>query len=99
MRDGVNRCGVAWDARGGERHMCRAVQFFISPLHRDFLPPIRDLLPAGVGSTTCRLQLHFFLRARRSAKVSQGIIKKLTDKGFGFIEGERGDIFFHHTAV
>ena len=29
----------------------------------------------------------------------QGTIKKLTDKGFGFIEGERGDVFFHHTAV
>ncbi len=31
--------------------------------------------------------------------MSQGTIKKLTDKGFGFIEGERGDIFFHHSAV
>jgi len=30
----------------------------------------------------------------------QGTIKKLvTDKGFGFIEGERGDVFFHHSAV
>jgi CspA family cold shock protein len=30
----------------------------------------------------------------------QGTIKKLlADKGFGFIEGERGDMFFHHTAV
>lgn len=29
----------------------------------------------------------------------QGTIKKLTDKGFGFIKGERGDIFFHHSAV
>ena len=29
----------------------------------------------------------------------QGKIKKLTDKGFGFIEGERGDIFFHHSAL
>lgn len=31
--------------------------------------------------------------------MSEGKIKKLTDKGFGFIEGERGDIFFHHSAV
>ncbi len=32
--------------------------------------------------------------------MSQGVIKKLiSDKGFGFIEGERGDLFFHHTAV
>ena len=29
----------------------------------------------------------------------EGTIKKLMDKGFGFIEGERGDIFFHHSAV
>ena len=30
----------------------------------------------------------------------QGTIKKLlTDKGYGFIEGERGDIFFHHSAL
>ena len=30
----------------------------------------------------------------------QGTIKKLlTDKGFGFIEGERGDVFFHHSAL
>jgi len=30
----------------------------------------------------------------------QGTIKKLvTDKGFGFIRGERGDLFFHHTAL
>lgn len=31
--------------------------------------------------------------------MAQGKIKKLTDKGFGFIEGERGDIFFHHSAI
>ena len=29
-----------------------------------------------------------------------GTIKKVVaDKGFGFIEGERGDVFFHHSAV
>jgi CspA family cold shock protein len=34
------------------------------------------------------------------ANMPQGTIKKvLTDKGFGFIEGDRGDIFFHHSAV
>jgi CspA family cold shock protein len=27
-------------------------------------------------------------------------IKKLvSDRGFGFIEGERGDLFFHHSEV
>ncbi len=31
--------------------------------------------------------------------MSQGTIKKLTEKGFGFIQGERGDIFFHHSSV
>ncbi|MHC4398284.1 MAG: cold-shock protein [Planctomycetota bacterium] len=30
----------------------------------------------------------------------QGTIKKLVaEKGFGFIEGERGDVFFHHSAL
>ena len=32
--------------------------------------------------------------------MSQGTIKKLiSDKGFGFIEGARGELFFHHSAV
>ncbi len=30
----------------------------------------------------------------------QGTIKKLvTDKGFGFISGDLGDLFFHHSAL
>ena len=30
----------------------------------------------------------------------QGTIKKLVaDRGFGFIDGEQGDLFFHHSAV
>ena len=30
----------------------------------------------------------------------QGTIKKIvSEKGFGFIGGEKGDVFFHHTAV
>ena len=30
----------------------------------------------------------------------QGTIKKIiADKGFGFIEGDRGDLFFHHSEV
>jgi CspA family cold shock protein len=30
----------------------------------------------------------------------EGKIKKiLAEKGFGFIEGEKGDIFFHHSAL
>ena len=32
--------------------------------------------------------------------MAQGKIKKLiSDKGFGFIEGESGELFFHHSAV
>jgi CspA family cold shock protein len=31
--------------------------------------------------------------------MAQGTIKKLTPKGFGFIEGEQGDLFFHSTEV
>lgn len=32
--------------------------------------------------------------------MTQGTIKKLiSDKGFGFIEGERGELFFHHSSV
>ncbi len=30
----------------------------------------------------------------------QGTIKKvIADKGFGFISGERGELFFHHSAL
>ena len=30
----------------------------------------------------------------------QGKIKRLvTDRGFGFVEAERGDLFFHHSEV
>jgi CspA family cold shock protein len=30
----------------------------------------------------------------------QGKIKKLvSDRGFGFVEGERGELFFHHSEV
>ncbi len=29
----------------------------------------------------------------------QGTIKKLTDKGFGFIAGDNGELFFHNSAL
>jgi CspA family cold shock protein len=30
----------------------------------------------------------------------QGRIKKIvSDRGFGFIEGDKGDLFFHHSEV
>ena len=32
--------------------------------------------------------------------MSQGTIKKLVaDKGFGFISGEGGELFFHHSSL
>lgn len=32
--------------------------------------------------------------------MAQGTIKKIvSEKGFGFISGERNDVFFHHSAV
>jgi CspA family cold shock protein len=32
--------------------------------------------------------------------MAQGTIKKLvSDKGFGFIKGDRGELFFHHSAL
>ena len=31
--------------------------------------------------------------------MSQGTIKKLTDKGFGFIKGDSGEIFFHSSSL
>jgi cold shock protein len=41
-----------------------------------------------------------FLLFSRSGVMPQGTIKKvIADKGFGFIEGERGDLFFHHSSV
>jgi CspA family cold shock protein len=40
-----------------------------------------------------------FLLHRRRANVAQGTIKKLTDKGFGFIAGDGEEIFFHMSAL
>jgi CspA family cold shock protein len=36
----------------------------------------------------------------RNAKMAEGTIKRITDKGFGFIEDGSGtDMFFHSSAV
>lgn len=37
--------------------------------------------------------------ARRASHVFEGSIKRLTDKGFGFIETESGDDLFFHWSV
>ena len=31
--------------------------------------------------------------------MAQGRIKKVTDRGFGFIEGDGGEFFFHSSAL
>ena len=32
--------------------------------------------------------------------MARGVIKKIvTDRGFGFIAGDRQDVFFHHSSV
>lgn len=31
--------------------------------------------------------------------MAEGTIKKLTDKGYGFIETDKGDLFFHMSAL
>lgn len=31
--------------------------------------------------------------------MAQGVIKKLTDRGFGFISGAEGDVFFHLSSL
>lgn len=32
--------------------------------------------------------------------MSQGTVKKIvSDRGFGFIAGDKGDVFFHHSVV
>jgi CspA family cold shock protein len=32
--------------------------------------------------------------------MAQGTIKKLvSEKGFGFISGDKGDVFFHHSGL
>jgi len=52
----------------------------------------------GLWVKTLRPPCVFYLG--RSGTMPQGTIKKLVaDKGFGFIGGERGDLFFHHSAV
>jgi cold shock protein len=53
-----------------------------------------------ISSTVTQL---LFLQGPTIAEYSEmpnGKIKKvLPEKGFGFIEGERGDLFFHHSEL
>jgi cold shock protein len=56
-----------------------------------------SLTGTGLGRNLGGLRA-FFLE--RNGSMPQGTIKKLiADKGFGFISGERGEVFFHHSAL
>ena len=89
VRKGMSLHGVLIPRRFALRSPCGgysqvAVGFLFLAFNR--------VLP-GIGQG-----LYFFVRGR--SKMAQGTIKKLiADKGFGFIEGEKGDLFFHHSAV
>ena len=52
-----------------------------------------------LGERVQSLTSSFDYACWESCVVSQGTIKKLTDRGFGFIQGERGELFFHHSSV
>jgi CspA family cold shock protein len=61
--------------------------------------PIWGLKTRRVRICTVRTLRESLLLRAGDCVVSQGTIKKLTDKGFGFIQGEQGDIFFHSSSV
>jgi CspA family cold shock protein len=57
------------------------------------LPNYAEELPVALSGI-------YFVSSSGVAAMPQGTIKKLvTDKGFGFIAGERGDIFFHYSSI
>jgi cold shock protein len=54
----------------------------------------------GEGEPGCGSFAFLFQLFLGVANMPQGTIKKLImDKGFGFIQGERGELFFHHSAL
>jgi cold shock protein len=68
-------------------------------LWRDGAPTPHIISPPRAVAQCHRAALATRLLCWRFDQVSQGTIKKLTDKGFGFIQGDRGDIFFHSSCV
>jgi len=58
------------------------------------------VLRKGDGKRDFQPVVFLFLFFEEVAVMPQGKIKKLImDKGFGFIEGEREELFFHHSAL
>jgi cold shock protein len=54
----------------------------------------------GRRSDFIQAEVVCFRLFRGVAKMPQGTIKKLImDKGFGFIQGEHGELFFHLSAL
>jgi CspA family cold shock protein len=53
------------------------------------------------GSRICSGEPHLYLQPiREHGRMAEGTIKKLTDKGFGFIStGGSKDLFFHSKAL
>ena len=61
-------------------------------------PGVVEPFVAGAPRLTVFLQVGFNVEG--VATMPQGTIKKvIADKGFGFIEGARGDLFFHHSEL
>jgi CspA family cold shock protein len=61
---------------------------------------VRDHLTSALYTARCaRSAIEFYAACQEFNEVSQGTIKKLTDKGFGFIKGDSGEIFFHSSSV
>jgi cold shock protein len=53
-------------------------------------------LSSGAYGPRCLLCVLF----EEFLQMAEGTIKKLiAEKGFGFIQGEKGELFFHHSAV
>jgi CspA family cold shock protein len=59
----------------------------------------RRSLEAAPTARGERVPQSIFAACQEYVHVSQGTIKKLTDKGFGFIKGDKGEIFFHSSSL
>src|SRR6187431_3245100 len=69
-------------------------------------PEGRKCNPPKLGSPSCSWStlsakgLSFTLIICEGIDMPQGKIKKvITDKGFGFIQADGGDLFFHHSEL